>query len=243
MVERLNEWLTHKDYFKGVVLYSNGEHNAALLQVFKSGPSPYNIQLLERELRKELERLKINASMKQQGNPAGIRNVVLKELPPLLQKPAVITVEETPPANDVIYQAAKAQADKRYKEAMNLRAQLFGLANMNDFLDVNTPDRIEARRQMSLDVVRLYKEASSLYEKADYIKSNNGKLPDEPDQEKDMGLNSIPDHLVKQHLDNVRKNYNKMKKRAQTPERVALMQKHAQTIQILSQRWDLLKQQ
>jgi len=242
MVERLNNWLNHKEYFKGVVLYSQCEHNAALLQLLKAGPSPYNISLLERELRKELQRLHINAAMKQQGNPAAIKNVVLKELPVALQKPEIITIEETEHVHDAVYQAAKKEADKKYKEAMNLRAQLFALANMNDFLDVNSPDRIEARRQMALDVVRLYNEASRLYEKADYIKSS-GKLPDAVEEEDETDWYAIPDHLVKPQLDNVRKNYNKMKKRSQTPERMVLMQKHEQTIKILSERWDLLKQQ
>jgi hypothetical protein len=243
MVERLNKWFNSgKDYFKGVVLYSHGEHDAALLLLFKNGPTPYNQQRLEKELQTKLQLLQTNASLKAQGNPIQIRNVVLKEAAPTypLQKPAVITVDEVPENNE-LYNAAKAEADKEYKRVMNLRTELFILARQDDYTDPNSPDRVAQRRQLALDVVKGFNAASLLYEKADYIKSN-GRIPDYELPEDDIDPMLLPDSQVKQALDNTRKNYNKMKKREQTPERILLQQKHEKTISILSERWALLKQ-
>ena len=93
-----------------------------------------------------------------------------------------------------------------------------------------------------MNVVEGYKEASELYDKAEYVRIN-GRLPDqpalEPDDESDY--DNIPDHMVKQELDNLRKNYNKMKKRPQTPERVVLLQKHEMNIKKLEDKWHSLK--
>lgn len=243
MVERLNNWLNgSKDYFKGVVLYSHGEHDAALLLLFKNGPTPYNKQRLETELRMKLQQHDTNAALIAQGNPIQIRNVVLKETAPsyTLQKPALITVDDEP-VNIELYNAAKDAADKEYKRVMNMRAELFALARMNDFTDPNSPDRIAQRRQLSLDVVKGFNALSLLYEKADYIKKN-GRIPDYEVVDDDFDPMLIPDNKVKDQLDNTRKNYNKMKKREQTPERIVLQQKHEKTISILSERWALLKQ-
>lgn len=244
MVERLTKWFNSgKDYFKGVVLYSHAEHDAALLRLFKNGPSPYNRQRLEKELQAKLQQLQTNASLKAQGNPIQIRNVVLKEAAPTypLQKPAVITVDDVPENNE-LYNAAKAAADKEYKRIMNMRAELFALARQDDFTDPNSPDRVAQRRQLALDVVKGFNDVSLLYEKADYIK-NTGRIPDYELPEEKMDPMLIPDSLVKQVLDNTRKNYNKMKKREQTPERILLQQQHEKTISILSERWALLKQE
>jgi hypothetical protein len=152
----------------------------------------------------------------------------------------LIAPEDIEPPNEELWLACKKQADTLYKTIMNKRAELFALGRMDDMTDPNAPDRIEARRQLALDVVTGYEEVSLLYEKADYVKLH-GKLPEVKPPEKEPDVEDLPDHLVKQTLDNLRKNYNKIKNREQTPERVALLQKHESNIKKLEERWHSLK--
>ena len=58
--------------------------------------------------------------------------------------------------------------------------------------------------------------------------------------EEETEYDNLPDHLVKKTLDNLRKNYNKIKNREQTPERIELLQKHEKNIKKLMAKWDLL---
>lgn len=230
MVARLQQWFTNCHYWKGVGLYMQLEPDANLLRLFKLGPTDYNTTRLHQELQLKLQQLQANAQLKQQGQAVQIRNVRLKEAPPV----APVIAADNP-----VYLAAKTKADTHYKEAMNKRARLFHLANPLDNTDPNRPDLIEQRRQLALDVVAGFNEASALYEKADHV-LKHGYLPDgEPVPEK---IDLIPDHLVKQKLDNLRKNYNKMKKREATPERVALLEQHKKTMAQLEERWHSLQQ-
>lgn len=239
MVERLTDWFTAKDYAKGVVLYSQCEPDARLLSLFKNGPTPFNRTRLEKELQLKLEQLRVNHTLKAQGSNVAIRNVQYKTQP-TLQPPTVILEEDDEPTESELYKIAKAEADNAYKAVMNKRAVLFNMAAMNDFTDPNTATRIAERRQLALDVVREFNEVSKLYEKADHIKRTG--LPPHVDAPVEKDVADVPDHLVKQTLDNARKNYNKMKKRPQTVERTFLLQQHEANIQKLSERWDLLKQ-
>jgi hypothetical protein len=243
MVERLADWFNNKDYFKGVVLYSHCEPDAQLLLLFKNGPTPFNINRLAKELELKLQQLRANNALQTQGSNVRLQNVHYKAHTPTLKPPAVVTVddEDDEPLNNELYLIAKAEADTAYKLAMNKRAVLFNMAEMKDFTDPNTQTRIAERRQLALDVVKEFNEASKLYEIADHIK-RTGAPPNvkEIDVEEDPA--TVPDHMVKQMLDNVRKNFNKMKKREPTVDRTLLMQKHENTIKILSERWDSLKQ-
>jgi ribosome-binding ATPase YchF (GTP1/OBG family) len=124
---------------------------------------------------------------------------------------------------------------------MNLRAVAFSLATVEGFEDVNRPDLVAKRSPIVVDAVIKYQRASKLYDIAKYV-HDHGRLPNE-DAEHDEAteMDAVPDELVKSTLDNLRKNYNKMKKREQTPERVALLQKHVTNIKKLEARWHLLK--
>lgn len=242
MVERLADWFSNKDYWKGVVLYSQNEPDAQLLLLFKNGPTPFNVNRLEKELHLKLQQLRANDSLKAQGSNVQLRNVHYKAHEPTLKPPAVVTVEEDDePINNQLYLIAKNEADTAYKAVMNKRAVLFNMAEMKDFTDPNTITRIAERRQLALDVVKEFNAVSKLYERADHIK-RTGLPPHVEKVEEEDDPATIPDHLVKQALDNLRKNYNKMKKRPLTVERTLLMQKHEQTIKLLSERWALLKQ-
>jgi hypothetical protein len=243
MVERLADWFNNKDYFKGVVLYSQNEPDAQLLLLFKNGPTPFNINRLTKELELKLQQLRANDVLQTEGSNVRFQNVHYKAHEASLKPPAVVTVEEDDdePVNNELYLIAKKEADVAYKAVMNKRAVLFNMAEMKDFTDPNTQTRVAERRQLALDVVKEFNEVSKLYERADHIKRTGAPAHVEVDDDEEDPA-TVPDHMVKQMLDNVRKNYNKMKKRPPTVERTLLMQKHEGTIKILLERWDLLKQ-
>ena len=122
---------------------------------------------------------------------------------------------------------------------MNARAVVFALANTGDFSDPNTPDRITARAKLALQVVQGFVKTSQLYDNAAFVKEY-GRLPGSESGD-DNEYDHLPDNLVKPTLDNLRKNINKIKKREQTPERVALLQKHEANLKKLESRWHSLK--
>ena len=242
MLHTLRAWLNgDREYFAGVVLYSKVGGNDALLNLFKKGKSDYTNNRLQEELLSIFNQLK----SKENGNPVPV------EIPPGSSTdphvPAESNVQQrnderpVPTNHATLYNSCKHHADKTYKEVMNMRAELFALARRDDFEDPNTPDKIAAREKLAISVVTGFQKTSQLYDKADYVK-HHGKLPNDNDEEEPTAdYDALPDHLVKQTLDNIRKNYNKMKKREATPERLALLQKHKSNIEKLAERWRLLK--
>jgi hypothetical protein len=251
MLETLRAWLKgNKDYDTGVDLYSQVGDNAALIRLFANGATDFNRRRLEQELLKICKTLKNNPNDYSWHSDTGrpVSNIVgLRPESKLQQEPGGGHHEDripTPsapakqPANLELYNAAKLQADKLYKQTMNNRAVLFSLAQ-DDYTEPNTEERINARAKLALSVVMNFQEVSALYDKAEHVKTF-GRLPDQGDNEENE-YDHLPDHLVKQTLDNLRKNLSKIKKREQTPERIALQQKHEANIQKLSDKWHLLK--
>lgn len=140
--------------------------------------------------------------------------------------------------NAKLYEACLQEAKEAYKKCMNERAVLFAAARRHLQGDPNEPNLCESRGPAALRIVDAWKEVSRLYDRAAFVKEH-GRLPDieEPEQE----FQHVPPHMVKQHLDNERKSLNKLKKKEQTPERVALIQKHLENVKKLEKQWRLLK--
>lgn len=235
MLELLRAWLNgDKNYYSGIALYEKAGDNAALLAVFKKGPTSYTIKRLESVLMDICLKLKEKENEYSKNTKSTAKTV--KAIKTTSRQPLPKAIE---PANSKLYTAAKLEADKLYKEVMNNRAVLFAMVSTMDITEPNTEAKINERAKLAMDVVVGFNKASSLYEKADFVKSN-GRLPGEENDEINE-YDHLPDNLVKQTLDNLRKNYNKMKKRDPTAERVALLQKHEANIKKLSKRWDCLK--
>lgn len=239
MLEAIKQWLaSDKDFFSGRIIYRKiPDANQRLLELLYKGPTPFSIQKLEQALRAAYLHLQASQTLQASDTGLRVRTVTLKAQEPAEQIP--VTTELTPPLNTELYNACKSAADTRYKEVMNLRAVLFASAAPSISEDVNRPDKIAERRQMAIDVVKGFREVSDMYDQADYVKKN-GQLPHSEPVDEDS-IDDIPDIMVKQTLDNARKNYNKMVKREQTPERIALQQQHALKIKLLEERWLLLK--
>jgi hypothetical protein len=234
MLQHLQAWLSGKrSYWYGVVLYTYTGDSLQLLNLFKKGESIASLKRLTIELQAIYEAMLSAAA----GNAEGDIIAAVNTSPALPNKDSGATEE---PANKELYTACKTAADNKYKEVMNIRAELFAMSRSTAFDDVNTPDKIEKRAPLAIAVVTGYQEASRLYDVADYVKQH-GVLPAGSSLPEETNCENIPDHLVKQSLDNLRKNVNKMKKRTQTPDRVALLQKHQGNIEKLIIRWNNIK--
>lgn len=252
MLEFLRAWLNgKKDYNSGVILYNQLGDNAALKKLLLHGPTDYNRARLQKELLQICNELKSKqndsvipaAPHSARADTASVRPE--SKLPQdSLRRDTYNEVpsekQQSEPVNHELYDATKLQADKLYKSVMNDRAVLFSLANSIDHTDPNTEVRISGRAKLALSVVTGFQQASALYEKAQYVKEH-GRLPCEDNTSEENEYDHLPEHLVKQTLDNLRKNLGKMKKREQTPERIALQQKHESNIEKLSKKWHSLK--
>lgn len=235
MLLTLQKWFNGKqEYYTGVALYSQlMHHDARLLELFKKGPTEFTRKKLGEELLSHYTRLNAQKALESQGSLLGVKAVKMKSSGEI---PSENGVENK---NPELYRVCKEKADQLYKETMNLRAELFALGRPDDYTDLNTPDKIEQRSKLAIDIVTKYQQVSKLYDEADHVRIY-GKLPYQEAAEENE-YDALPDHLVKQTLDNLRKNYNKMKKRPQTPERTSLLQKHKANIEKLEARWHLLK--
>lgn len=219
MLDQLREWLNgSREYYKGVALYEIVGDNADFLSLAKKGKSDFTHKKLQDAL------LKICLQLK---------NEIIEPADKISQHAAPAAPENKP-----LYEAALKEATLLFKESMNDRATLFALANTEGFEDPNRPDLVAQRSKQAVDLVVKYNRVSELFDRAAYVKKH-GRLPvDEADENE---FDALPDHLVKDALNNARKAYNKLKSKEQTAERVALMQKHKKNIKKLELKWQSLR--
>lgn len=243
MLDKLRTWLNgNREYYSGVTLYASVGTNKDLLLLFQKGQNDFREKRLHEELLLICKQLKNANATNTTSEPdkSGTASKSDNKSHTLGQNNSdKKRTESVLPVNEELYNTCKATADKHYKEVMNKRAVLFSLARLETTEDPNTEERINARSLLSVQVVNGYKNVSQLYEQADFVKMH-GYLPDQSDTDENE-YEHLPNELVKQTLDNLRKNYNKIKSREQTPDRVALLQKHKSNIEKLESKWRLLK--
>jgi hypothetical protein len=230
MLESLRAWLNgNREYFTGVALLKQLTPSHILLPLLQKGKSDFAYKRLQDEL------MKLCLEMKTASVIIKSADVVVK---PIAQDPIPVA-----PVNTSLYEACLNEANLLYKEMMNERALLFASAKVQGYEDINRPDLVQQRSKPAVDLVVKYQRVSKLYDRADYVKKH-GRLPAFVSEENDVDeYDALPDHLVKQTLDNLRKNTNKLKKREQTAERIALIQKHEANIKKLETKWHSLKPQ
>lgn len=227
MFELLRTWINgKKNFYEGIVLYSKTIGNDAFFMILSKGETVFNRKKLDAKLLEQFYILK-----------AGHVETPVNILPKI--SPEVIIAPDTFLTSD-LYKACKAEALNIYKEAMNKRAILFNMAKVEPYQDPNENDKPRTRAQFALDAVILYNKSSSLFDRADYV-AKHGHLPTDDITSIDEEYQDLSDHLVKQTLDNLRKNVAKMKKREQTADRIALQEKHSANILKLEARWLSLK--
>lgn len=226
MFELLRDWLNSRDknYYKGVLIFSQLSNDAALIQLFQKSKTDYKEKRLLKELNKLYDALKA----------MHVKPLVLKKIETKAPEKEVEKI-----ANVELYNSCRAEALKVYKQAMNMRARLFALATVEEFEDPNLPGSVEARSKLAVEVVVQYNKASALFDRADFVKKH-GHLPFEEEDE-NSNYDALPDHLVKPTLNNLRKNLSKLKRKEPTPERIEKIQKHTKHIEKLLARWHLLQ--
>jgi len=221
----LELWLNgEREYFTGIVLLKKFGAKNDLANTLLSKKNNYNITRLEQEIRKL-----ISPTLP---TPA--------EQPPTPKQIIETEVDNTTCANVELYEVSISEATKAYKEAMNMRAELFALCRVESWEDPNLPNNVQIRSRIAVDVVTKYNYASKLYDRAEHVRKV-GRLPDNEEENHVNDYANLPDVMVKQTLDNLRKNYNKIRKREHTAERTALMQRHQANITYLENKWDLIK--
>lgn len=240
MVERLLQWLNgnRKNYGAGVALYCAYGKDMRLKHVFLQGKNPFN----ESRLVKELQELAGVSEPAAQTAPTLTR----PSLPPSPKGESVrVRPEEPSTQAPALLAAATHEAHTAWKELMNQRALLFGLCRkVDDWEDENDPQRVIMRGKLALEILTFNRKVvMPAYDKLDYVREH-GKLPPvhaDVTQDVDEDYANLPDHKVKQTIDNLRKNLSKLRKREQTPERVAIITNHELSLQKLLVRWDYLK--
>lgn len=235
MVEKITAWLKGtRDYGTGVALYVAYGSDRKLKHALLQGKNPFN----EKRLHAELSALA--------GDSYQEKPVVHFTANPILQD---VAAKLTPPPLKIaapsagLLAAVQTEAHNTWKELMNKRAMLFALCQTDGWEDENDPGKVSIRGRIALDILQYHeKVVVPAYDKLDHVRST-GKLPQVTNvnevAEQDYEL--LPDHLVKQTIDNLRKNLGKIRKREQTPERIALIEKHEASLQKLLKRWAYLK--
>lgn len=256
MLELLRIWLNGKRlYAQGVVLFAMVSDNAALLTLFRSGETASNSKRLQDELMRICKQMKTRANYKPPAPekhpppPSSLKRKIVKQAKIVEQ--VIDTAEnivnamaddDEECANPELYEIARKEAFMAYKDCMNKRAELFASCRVAGFEDINRPDLIEQRSKLAVEVVIAFNKVSELYDRAAHVKEY-GILPRVDGEEEESEYNGLPDTLVKSALYNLKQNYNKIKKRELTTERMALLQKHEKNIKKLEERWRLLKPQ
>jgi hypothetical protein len=245
MLESIRAWLNGtRDYNTGALLFNLVSPDKKLASTFAAGYTLHNNWRLQEEM------LRICAELKKNKAPAPTpsfapgattkKKIAAQDPAAEILQTALEIQKLVMNANPELYQSCLDKAKSVYKEAMNKKAVLFFMIPAGKFDDPNRPDLVDARRSLSLEVVSLYNEASQLFDDADFVKLH-GHLPYQEKEQPAENYDEIPDHLVKQTLDNARKNYNKIKKKPVTPERTVSIQLHEHKIKILEKRWHSFK--
>lgn len=152
----------------------------------------------------------------------------------------IITVPPSDYSHTDLYKSCKNEADLLFKKLMNDRAILFNqIRSLLPHDDPNRPDLVDSRKKSTIDIAYNYIKVSKMYDRSDIVKKT-GRLSYDEKEASIIDTSHIPDSLVKQSLDNLRKNINKIKKREQTPERISLLNEHYLTLKSLEERWRLL---
>lgn len=271
MLRTLKAWLNGtRHYHTGVELFKILSQDKSLLAKLAKGPSLYNNYKLHQELSIIYDQLKqtsdygisrIQKAATSSANQTPTTNIgqtsiltsnrivhkiiepdVLSDVNYGDNKPIPTVESDSQNANPELYAACLEKAQKVYKIKMNKRALLFDMVPADQYSNPNAPDIVECRKDLALEILRLDKLSSELFDIADFVKKN-GHLPhqDKPAEKENPYLN-IPDIEVKPSIDNLRKNMRKMEKREQTPERIALLQKHDRNLQYLLNKWQSLQQ-
>lgn len=221
-MQDLAAWLnSNRDYKTGVQIYLKYGDNQQFVQLLLDGETQYTRANLFENLKTIYYQIKNGTSQTNTVVKKQHTEVTVPVVPHPDQKPVVVKTQTPKLQKGTLYDACKLQADKLYKELMNLRAELFQLCPIvetkmenDEFTFVND------RRNIVLRMMDLQYETDQAYDKLRYVEEH-GVLP----TVKEAKEEEIPSNPIQ--LMNFKKNLvsgiNKLKKKEQTPERIALL--------------------
>lgn len=218
MDKHLIDWLNSnpRNYLQGVDIYKRLGDSPTQLHYFLQGQSTISANKLFEALRD------IYYAIKQGNKPTD------PVMQPRTPKPKA---EPSAPANKPLLEACKADADKHFKELMNVRALLFQLCPDEPEMDENSENAVRLRELYALQLLDMQPAHHEAYTTLRYVEQH-GKLPDAPAEPKASELPSSPIELERMRT-NLMKNISKLKRKEQTPERIALLQSHESKLQLI----------
>lgn len=218
MYDRLCAWLNgKKDYWIGVTIYRWYHPEAAIIPMLLKGPTAFTTKYITDALW---------AVYRQQKN-AGKPEIKAEATPDKPQEPDTAKAPAADYSHTELYQSAREEANRQYKEIMNTRALLFSKVRDPHFIgDHNREDLVKERRPLALAIVKGNKLYTDLYDKADYIRTT-GQMPSFPvdQQEEEPDLSAMTDPELAHFQENTRKNLSKVKKLKPSPEILNRLQK------------------
>ena len=143
-------------------------------------------------------------------------------------QPSLPTVKQINPELEA---SCKADADKSFKELMNVRARLFQHCFIEPDGNENDENAVRLREQYVLEILKLQPTHYEAYEKLHFV-IKHGKLPEPEISPGELKKNKIPDNpleLEKMRV-NLMKSISKLKKKEQTSERMDLLQKNEEKL-------------
>lgn len=207
MHTQLVAWLNSKrNYSEGVNLYKQVGNNAELLKYFlQASPSKAsNEKLFE-----------------------ALRDIYYASKKPVKSSAGIIAPPPSPPITKLIQPAleyaCKQYAEKVYKEMMNIRARLFGLCSIDADANENEINLVKLREKHVLELMDIQPIVQDKYDALNYV-IENGELPS-AQQPSEEALPTSPIALERMRV-NLMKNIGKLRNKAQTPERVQLLNSH-----------------
>lgn len=123
----------------------------------------------------------------------------------------------------------KLEADKLYKLMMNTRAELFAQCSTGPVHGENSDEALSIRSDLAMKIMELQYDVDMAYERYRYVIAN-GQLPDSPSSE--FQVPTDPMDLLQTKL-NLQKAINKLKRREQTAERIALIQQKSEHLNLV----------
>ncbi len=220
-MQDLTAWLNSKRNFKeGVQIYLKYGDNKQFVQLLIDGETEYTRKNLFENLRGIYYTLKNGTT---QTDPVVKKQQAEVEAPVVTHADQTQVLEMVPapqPQIGELYNACKREADKLYKELMNLRANLFSLCDVHDHSNDNDTLLVQQREVFVLQLMDLQYETDQAYAKLRYVEEHR-TLPTftEPRPE-EIPTNPI---LLLTFKKNLVSGINKLKKKEQTPERIALL--------------------
>lgn len=234
-------WLNSaRKYADGVEVYKKLGKDAELLRYFTSAHTTMSQDKLfqtlrqlyyalkkaanEKSIRQSIKPSETSSNDKENTQKSNDSNSRISR-PLVLQ--TVATQNEMLRGDSSLKEACKNEADKIYKEMMNVRALLFAQCHIEPVPGENSSAAVAIRKEMALRVVNMQPAMNEAYKKLHYVEEH-GKLPDADDQEDELPTNPIE---LERMRSNLLKNISRHKRNPdQSAERIALIKKHELTL-------------